>query len=97
MTRKIYKRVISSSLGTILATTSVVAPTNILANEQDSATATPETSGNPAGSEAKDVPASSEAVGTGGTSGEETNTPTPSPAPTPAPEEKQEAEFKLVD
>lgn len=97
MTRKIYKRVISSSLGTILATTSVVAPTNILANEQDSATATPEASGNPAGSEAKDVPAASEAVGTGGTSGEETNTPTPSPAPTPAPEEKQEAEFKLVD
>lgn len=97
MSYKNYKRVISSSLGAVLATTSIIAPAEAFADENNNSSSTEGTPATPA-----PTPAPTEQGG-GGTSpatSEESGTPAtpaPDPTPTPAPVVKQEAEFKLVD
>ena len=101
MSYKTYKRVISGSLGAVLATTSVIAPAEAFAEENNSSSSTEESTATPTPTP---TPAPTEGSGSNGTSetspttSEGTGTPaTPTPAPTPAPAVKQEAEFKLVD
>lgn len=83
MSYKTYKRVVSSSLGALLATSSVIAPAEAFAEENNASSSTEGTPATPA-----PTPAPTEQGG-GGTSpatSEESGTPaTPTPAPTPDP------------
>lgn len=96
MSRKVYKKVVSASLGTILAASPALTSTMAYAEEtagtteetnKPEVTTTPETSGTEG--TPTTPPASSEST--------ETTPSTPSEAETPKEEAKQEAEFKLAD
>ena len=96
MSRKVYKKVVSASLGTILAASPALTSTMAYAEETAGTTeetnkpevaTTPETSGTEG--TPTTPPASSEST--------ETTPSTPSEAETPKEEAKQEAEFKLAD
>ena len=103
MSYKTYKRVISGSLGAVLATTSVIAPAEAFAEENNNSSSAEESTATPTPTP---TPAPTEGSGSNGTSGTAPTTsedagtpatPAPTPAPTPTPAVKQEAEFKLVD
>lgn len=103
MSYKTYKRVVSSSLGALLATSSVIAPAEAFAEENNASSSTEGTPATPTPAPAPTeqggggtAPATSEASGTPATP-TPAPTPDPAPTPTPAPAAKQEAEFKLVD
>lgn len=103
MSYKTYKRVISGSLGAVLATTSVIAPAEAFAEENNNSSSAEESTATPTPTP---TPSPTEGSGSNGTSGTAPTTsedagtpatPAPTPAPTPTPAVKQEAEFKLVD
>ena len=93
MSYKTYKRVVSSSLGALLATSSVIAPAEAFAEENNNSSSTEGTPATPAPAPAPTEQGGGEASPA---TSEESGTPA-TPTPAPAPEVKQEAEFKLVD